>query len=270
MPAPSSDARRRIDTASNPSASAIASAVGGDARSRLKRGLPGRRARVAPRSAVEPPRALARPDALGRLRGRRAWSGSPSRDLPAPSRLIRLGASSRPSRSPRLRSVAREIDSACHSYSVLLSCPYDVRKHSTPYEHCHFHRCRARVSASASATSGPFADLDLDVPAGSVLGLLGHNGAGKTTAIRILTTLSSPTEGSAHRRRVRRRADPPAVRERIGVAGQTATVDGLLSAQHEPRDGRAPATTCRQGSGAPRGPTSCSSGSTSPTRPTSS
>ena len=38
-------------------------------------------------------------------------------------------------------------------------------------------------------------DLDLDVAPGTVLGLLGHNGAGKTTAIRILTTLSPPTDG---------------------------------------------------------------------------
>ena len=40
-------------------------------------------------------------------------------------------------------------------------------------------------------------DLDLDVPAGSVLGMLGHNGAGKTTAVRILTTLARPTTGTA-------------------------------------------------------------------------
>ena len=40
-------------------------------------------------------------------------------------------------------------------------------------------------------------NLDLHVAPGTVLGLLGHNGAGKTTAIRILTTLSQPTEGSA-------------------------------------------------------------------------
>ena len=51
--------------------------------------------------------------------------------------------------------------------------------------------------------------LDLHVAPGTVLGLLGHNGAGKTTAIRILTTLSQPTEGSADRCRVRcRRASP--------------------------------------------------------------
>ena len=48
-------------------------------------------------------------------------------------------------------------------------------------------------------------DLDLDVAPGTVLGLLGHNGAGKTTAIRILTTLSTPTEGTATVGRPRRR-----------------------------------------------------------------
>ena len=74
-------------------------------------------------------------------------------------------------------------------------------------------------------------DLDLDVPGGRVLGLLGHNGAGKTTAIRILTTLSEPTEGRASVAGFDVVTDGAAVRRRIGVAGQQATVDGLLDAR---------------------------------------
>src|SRR3954470_23243482 len=73
--------------------------------------------------------------------------------------------------------------------------------------------------------------LDLHVPRGTVLGLLGHNGAGKTTAIRILTTLALPTEGSAFVAGSDVVATPDAVRRRIGVAAQEATVDGLLTAQ---------------------------------------
>ena len=51
-------------------------------------------------------------------------------------------------------------------------------------------------------------DFDLEVPAGSVLGLLGHNGAGKTTAIRILTTLALPDRRQRLGRRLRRRHRP--------------------------------------------------------------
>ncbi len=74
-------------------------------------------------------------------------------------------------------------------------------------------------------------DLSLDVAPGTVLGLLGHNGAGKTTAIRILTTLSVPTTGTARVAGYDVVEQPDAVRERIGVAEQQASVDGLLSAR---------------------------------------
>ncbi|MCB0863961.1 MAG: ATP-binding cassette domain-containing protein [Solirubrobacterales bacterium] len=72
-------------------------------------------------------------------------------------------------------------------------------------------------------------DLDLVVPKGSVLGLLGHNGAGKTTTIRILTTLSVPSTGSATVAGYDVVKQGGEVRKRIGVAGQSATVDGLLT-----------------------------------------
>jgi ABC-2 type transport system ATP-binding protein len=74
-------------------------------------------------------------------------------------------------------------------------------------------------------------DFDLEVPAGTVLGLLGHNGAGKTTAIRILTTLALPTAGRASVAGHDVLAAPAQVRERIGLTSQAATVDGLITAQ---------------------------------------
>jgi ABC-2 type transport system ATP-binding protein len=74
-------------------------------------------------------------------------------------------------------------------------------------------------------------DVDFAVPQGSVLGLLGHNGAGKTTAVRILTTLLHPTEGRAEVAGHDVVTEAAAVRTKIGLAGQQATVDGLLSAR---------------------------------------
>jgi ABC-2 type transport system ATP-binding protein len=74
-------------------------------------------------------------------------------------------------------------------------------------------------------------DVDLDVPEGTVLGLLGHNGAGKTTAVRILTTLLRPTVGRAAVAGHDVVADAAIVRTKFGLAGQQATVDGLLTAR---------------------------------------
>jgi ABC-2 type transport system ATP-binding protein len=71
--------------------------------------------------------------------------------------------------------------------------------------------------------------LSLAVPPGSVYGLLGPNGAGKTTLIRVLVTLLPPDGGTARVAGVDVRGDPARVRARIGLAGQSAAVDEVLT-----------------------------------------
>jgi oleandomycin transport system ATP-binding protein len=71
--------------------------------------------------------------------------------------------------------------------------------------------------------------VDLEVEEGSVLGLLGPNGAGKTTAIRILATLLQPDAGRASVGGYDVVRQPVAVRRLIGLTGQYAAVDELLS-----------------------------------------
>jgi len=71
--------------------------------------------------------------------------------------------------------------------------------------------------------------FDLAVPPGSICGLLGPNGAGKTTAIRILSTLLRPDGGRAVVAGYDVVRDAAEVRFRIGLAGQSAAVDELLT-----------------------------------------
>jgi ABC-2 type transport system ATP-binding protein len=71
--------------------------------------------------------------------------------------------------------------------------------------------------------------FDLHVPAGSVCGLLGPNGAGKTTAVRILSTLLEMDAGEARVAGFDVRTQPQRVRERIGLVGQYAAVDEILT-----------------------------------------
>src|SRR5882762_2412886 len=89
-------------------------------------------------------------------------------------------------------------------------------------------------------------NVDLAVPAGTVLGLLGPNGAGKTTMVRILTTLLQPDSGRAEVAGFDVVGDAQALRSVIGLAGQYAAVDENLSGRenlelvgllyHLPRD----------------------------------
>ena len=71
--------------------------------------------------------------------------------------------------------------------------------------------------------------VSIAIAPGSIYGLLGPNGAGKTTLIRILTTLLEPDAGKAHVAGIDVLADPVTARTKIGLAGQSAAIDGFLT-----------------------------------------
>jgi ABC-2 type transport system ATP-binding protein len=77
--------------------------------------------------------------------------------------------------------------------------------------------------------------VSFTVPEGTVLGMLGPNGAGKTTTVRMMTTLTQPTSGTARVAGHDVVAEPGAVRRAMGLTGQAATVDELLTGRENLR-----------------------------------
>jgi ABC-2 type transport system ATP-binding protein len=73
------------------------------------------------------------------------------------------------------------------------------------------------------------AGVDLEVPTGTVFGLLGPNGAGKTTLVRVLATLLAPDAGRAEVLGHDVVREPGAARELLGLTGQFAAVDEILT-----------------------------------------
>ncbi len=71
--------------------------------------------------------------------------------------------------------------------------------------------------------------VDFDVAPGTVFALLGSNGAGKTTAVRILATLLAPDAGSVVVAGADLTTDAARVRESISLTGQFAAVDEILT-----------------------------------------
>lgn len=77
--------------------------------------------------------------------------------------------------------------------------------------------------------------IDLNVAAGSIFSLLGPNGAGKTTAVNVLTTLLKADGGTAYVAGRDIATETKAVRKAIGVTGQFAAVDDLLTGEENLR-----------------------------------
>jgi ABC-2 type transport system ATP-binding protein len=71
--------------------------------------------------------------------------------------------------------------------------------------------------------------VDFDVARGSIFALLGSNGAGKTTIVRILTTLLKPSSGTASVNGFDVLSQPARVRESISLTGQFSAVDEILT-----------------------------------------
>jgi ABC-2 type transport system ATP-binding protein len=101
-----------------------------------------------------------------------------------------------------------------------------------------------RMTSSAIAVSGlrkAYGDkivldgIDLDVRAGTVFSLLGPNGAGKTTTVNVLTTLITADGGTARVAGHDVATEAREVRAAIGVTGQFAAVDDLLTGEENLR-----------------------------------
>jgi daunorubicin resistance ABC transporter ATP-binding subunit len=88
---------------------------------------------------------------------------------------------------------------------------------------------RAEGVAKRFGSTVALAGVDLQVPEGTVFGLLGPNGAGKTTLVRILSTLLTPDAGRAEILGHDIVREPLAVRELLGLTGQFAAVDEILT-----------------------------------------
>ncbi|TDE54467.1 ATP-binding cassette domain-containing protein [Nonomuraea mesophila] len=97
--------------------------------------------------------------------------------------------------------------------------------HSTPFTEA----VHVRGLTKSFGGTRVLAGIDLTVPTGSLLALLGPNGSGKTTTVRILTTLLAPDAGTATVGGHDVTREGAAVRRVIGLTAQQATVDGLLT-----------------------------------------
>ena len=78
-------------------------------------------------------------------------------------------------------------------------------------------------------------ELDLSLPSGQVVAILGPNGSGKTTFIRTVATLLRPDAGTLRVAGLDVTRESMAIRRRIGLAGQSAAVEGMMTGRENLR-----------------------------------
>jgi ABC-2 type transport system ATP-binding protein len=78
-------------------------------------------------------------------------------------------------------------------------------------------------------------DVSFSVAKGEIFGLLGHNGAGKTTAVRLLNGLIHPVEGTLRVNGLNPVTEGPDVRHQTGVLTETPSLDERLTARQNLR-----------------------------------
>jgi daunorubicin resistance ABC transporter ATP-binding subunit len=102
-------------------------------------------------------------------------------------------------------------------------------------EGSHVHAVTVRDVRKRFGSTDALSGVDLDVEEGETLGLLGPNGAGKTTLVRILATLLPPDGGQARIFGHDVVTEAHVVRRMIGLTGQYAAVDELLTGRENLR-----------------------------------
>ena len=136
------------------------------------------------------------------------------------------------------RCIARSIEepaaasnpASCRRFVIVSHDLYDTEPYRTTRLECEsVSMIEVERVAKRFGDTQALADVDLFVAEGKVLALLGPNGAGKTTLVRILTTLLRPDAGRARVAGYDVVTDAAPLRSVIGLAGQYAAVDELLT-----------------------------------------
>ncbi len=118
-----------------------------------------------------------------------------------------------------------DLDAGSSLHAVVMSIDIQMTTEQVPGPAIHVQALEKSYDKKLDVLRG----VDFDVARGSIFALLGSNGAGKTTVVRILSTLLKPDAGTATVDGFDVATQPANVRESISLTGQFAAVDDILT-----------------------------------------